>query len=131
MSKQKMNYGRYEKDRFIKVVQFSKAVLWKSREISLSRLTCANFKVKGTKYVIFEDPKKNERWVATLDELRPYAKYKREGQEEQYYFPIHVFKKEPIDPGKKFKASDTPRGEKARIEMMEQNEKNLKAFDEM
>lgn len=127
----RINYGRFEKDRFIKQVRFSKAVLWKSREISLSRITTIAFKPKGVKYVVFEDLVKNERWTASLDELRPVARFKREGQEEQYYFPISVFKKEPIDPSKKFKASDTPRGEKVKLEMLAQNEENLKAFDEL
>lgn len=127
----KMNYGRFEKDRFIKQVRFSKAVLWKSREISLPRVTCVAFKPKGVKYVVFEDLVKNERWIASLDVLRPVTKFKREGQEEQYYFPIEVFEKEPIDPKKKFKASDTPRSVKEHIEL-EENAKQLVAdFDAM
>lgn len=126
-----MNYGRFEKDRFIKQVRFSKAVLWKSREISLSRVTTVAFKPKGIKYVVFEDPVKNERWTASLDDLRPVARFKREGQEEQYYFPIAVFKKTPIDPSKSFKPSDTPRGQKLVMEAIEAQKEMHDIFDKM
>ena len=50
------------------------------------------FKERGTELVIFEDERKNERWSASVLELQAVAILKTEGQEEQFYYPINVFK---------------------------------------
>lgn len=91
-----INLGHFKGHRYIKLVSFSKAVLWKDRQISLRASVCKQFKERGVTEVVFEDHKKNERWIASVDTLRDVKIYKKEGQEAQFYFPISAFKKEPI-----------------------------------
>jgi len=88
----KFNHGTFRGKKYIKRVDFSKAVLWKDKQISLNRLITNQFKIRGTEWVIFEDERKNERWSASVSELREVRVLKKEGQEEQFYFPISVFK---------------------------------------
>lgn len=92
----KFNTGRFVGDRYIKKVSFSKAVLWKDREISLSPAITCQFKPRGIKWIIFEDEYKNERWKVSYERAKKVAYKKKVGQEVQYYMPISVFEKEPI-----------------------------------
>ena len=89
---QKFNAGTFEGNKYIKRVNFSKAVLWKDRQISLNTSVTSQFKSRGTELIIFEDERKNERWTASVSELRAVAVLKTEGQEKQFYFPISAFK---------------------------------------
>ena len=88
----RFNTGKFVGNKYIKQVSFSKAVLWKDRQISLNTNITMQFKIRGTTEVVFEDERKNERWIATVDELRAVKILKQEGQEKQFYFPISVFK---------------------------------------
>ena len=88
----KFNQGKFIGNKYIKCVNFSKAVLWKSRQISLRPAVVHQFGERSTKLVIFEDKLKNERWSASVLELQAVAVLKTEWQEEQFYYPISVFK---------------------------------------
>lgn len=92
----KFNPGRFSGKKYVKQVSFSKAVLWKDRQISLSTRITSQFKNRGTEEVIFEDERKNERWIAKVSDLRKMAVLKKEGQETQFYFPITAFKVQKI-----------------------------------
>ncbi len=87
-----INLGEFVGNKYIKKVNFSKAVLWKDKQISLNTIVTRQFKAYATSVVIFEDERKGERWTATVDKLRANKIFKKEGQEEQFYFPISVFK---------------------------------------
>ena len=91
-----INPGVFKNDHYIKQVSFAKAVLWKSREISLSPKITNQFLAHNTKKVIFQDLKKNEQWTADVETLRANRVKKTVGQEEQWYFPISIFTKSPI-----------------------------------
>jgi len=92
-----INYGIFNGDTYTKIVKFSKAVLWKDRQIPLPGIVAKQFKSRGIKTVIFQDDSKKERWIADTDKLRDVAVYKQVGQEAQFYLPISVFKKERYD----------------------------------
>lgn len=93
-----INRGEFIKDTYYKSVVFNKAVLWKSREISLPPEIVKQFKPKGVTTVVFEDKKKGERWTALVETLREHFTVKQVGQEKQYYFPIEVFTKAKLQP---------------------------------
>ena len=86
------NLGRFEGNKYIKRVNFSKAVLWKDKQISLRADVCNQIRERGVEFIVFEDERKNQRWTASVSELREVAVRKTEGQEEQFYFPIGIFK---------------------------------------
>lgn len=92
----KINTGKFEGDKYIKHVDFSKAVLWKDREISLSPVVTRQFKWRGINQIIFEDHKKGERWVVDYQTAKANAKLKQVGQEPQFYMPIEIFDKEEL-----------------------------------
>lgn len=94
----RMNLGSFIGDTYVKRVKFSKAVLWKSREISISPMITSQFKYKNTKYVVFEDVDKNERWRIAVDSMRSVATLKTEGQERQWYIPIEAFEVSKLQP---------------------------------
>ena len=105
----KFNPGKFVGNKYIKQVSFSKAVLWKDRQISLNDSITRQFKPRGIEFVVFEDERKNERWTATVETLRTWKERKQEGQEAQFYFPISVFKKEKIRDEKELKqTSEVP-----------------------
>lgn len=88
----KFNKGKFEGNKYIKRVSFSKAVLWKNKEISLPPIIVHRFKTSATTVVMFEDERKNERWSASVSELERVGQLKKEGQEPQFYYPIAAFK---------------------------------------
>lgn len=93
----KINRGIFIKNNYEKQVDFSKAVLWKTREISIPPEVF--YKIfKTCKLIIFYDRKKNERWTVDVTTAFNHKVLKKEGQESQYYFPISIFKVEPIKP---------------------------------
>jgi len=95
--KKKINKGKIIGDTYYKNVEFSKAVLWKDRQISIPKEVRDNIRAGGVKTIVFSDEKKNERWVASIEEVAKSAIYKQEGQEPQFYIPIGIFKKERIN----------------------------------
>lgn len=86
-----MNRGKFIGNTYFKEVNFSKAVLWKDKQISLSPTITKQFRNRGTKKIIFQDNKKREQWIVDIDTARKYKIYKKEGQEYQFYLPISIF----------------------------------------
>lgn len=101
----RFNTGQFKGTTYTKKVSFAGAVLWKDKQISLNLAITNLFKTNKTETVIFEDESRNERWTASVDELRVVRILKTEGQERQFYFPISVFKVTPI---KKVKVPKPP-----------------------
>ncbi len=87
-----MNLGHIEGNKYKKFVNFSKAVLWKSREISINKMVAEEW-LPSVEFVEFEDRNKAEVWIARVKDIQNKWVLKKEGQEPQYYIPIEVFKK--------------------------------------
>ena len=92
----KFNPGTFSGDDYIKEVDWNKAVLWMTRQISLRPSVCEEIVRRGTKRVIFIDKVKGIKHIADVSVLRENKKLKRVGQEEQFYFPISIFTEEKI-----------------------------------
>lgn len=88
-----INYGMYYPDTYTKYVTFAKAVLWKTRELSVPVKTMNQIEEKGIKKMEFIDVNKREKWTFSTDEVIGNMKLKKVGQEEQFYFPISLAKK--------------------------------------
>lgn len=91
-----MNKGKFEDDNYYKYVDFSKAVLWKDKQLSLPPFIIAGFNAYDTKKAIFTDLKKKEKWIFNTDDILTHGKWKKVGQEKQLYFPIWLAKKKSI-----------------------------------
>jgi len=100
-----MNIGAIKGKKYIKYVDFSKAVLWKDRQISLSRGAGRAIMKNNVEKIEFIDRKKGEKWSAPVSKVRASATLKQVGQEEQHYIPIEVFKVEKM--GKKLPTQKT------------------------
>lgn len=83
-----MNKGTFTKHYFIKYVEFSKAVLWKDKQLSLPVSTFIRIQENKTQILRFVDLKKSEVWDFLVDKVNLNRTLKKEGQEPQYYFPI-------------------------------------------
>jgi hypothetical protein len=94
-----INYGHIYGSTYRKVVSFSKAVLWKDREISLHKKIVDKYLGDNSKifFVEFLDPVKKELWRAPLPKLQKIWRLKQEGQEPQYYMPIEAFSRKSMD----------------------------------
>lgn len=92
----RINQGEFIGDYYRKVVQFSKAVIWKERCISLNPQVIKAIYARNTRLIVFEDYGKNERWVIKVADFLKNASIKKIGQEEQYYCHIDFFNKMPI-----------------------------------
>lgn len=91
-AKQKINYGSFNGNIYAKHVEFSKAVLWKDRQLSIPKHVFIGLQAHSTTEMRFIDYKKGEMWVFDPDMVRSFGTWKTEGQEEQYYFPIELAK---------------------------------------
>lgn len=91
-----MNYGSFSEDTYTKKVSFSKAVLWHTRQLSLRRDIIDEIKARGIKKIVFADRMKAEMWIFKPEKVFEHMELKRVGQEHQYYFPIDLAKKEPM-----------------------------------
>lgn len=94
----KINPGNFIGEKYVKRVSFSKAVLWKDKQISLNPQTVAVIKNRGIKSIVFEDHDKNQRWMMSTTTFLNNAQSKRVGQETQYYIGIGLFEKTEIVP---------------------------------
>lgn len=92
-----MNRGTINKKQYIKIVSFSKAVLWKNRELSMPKEIWDMVLRHQVIELVYIDYKKQEKWTFLMEHVKQFAKYKKEGQEEQFYFPIQLAKKEQIE----------------------------------
>ena len=65
----KINRGWFFGDEYTKNVKFSKAVLWKDRELSLPIYIMDKILKENVHTIIFKDPSKKEKWVFKADEV--------------------------------------------------------------
>lgn len=93
-----MNYGIFRGDKYLKKVVFSKAVLWHTRQLSLRKDIMDRIKRDEIKKIVFQDDLKGERWIFKPEKVFKTMTIKAVGQEEQYYFPIDICKKEKFPP---------------------------------
>ena len=91
----KINRGVFADKQYTKYVNFNKAVLWKDRELSLPIYIIAGFNAYHTEKVVFIDRGRGEKWIFKVEDVKDKGRRKTVGQEEQYYFPIEMAKKEP------------------------------------
>lgn len=96
--KNKINFGVFRGDVYIKKVVFSKAVLWKDRQLSLRADVMNRIKLEGIKKIIFIDETKGEQWTFKPEKVFADMKKKTVGQEAQYYFSIDLARKKEIAP---------------------------------
>lgn len=94
--KKKINRGKFVNQQYTKYVNFSSAVLWKDKELSLPKFILAGFRAYGTLKVVFIDRGKGEKWIFKVQDIRDKGRFKTVGQEEQWYFPIEMAKKKPV-----------------------------------
>ena len=93
----KINEGKIEGQRYIKRVEFSKAVLWKDKQISLNPVIVSKCQDHGVLEIWFEDYKKNERWIISMQDFVHNSTLRLVGQERQFYCPISLFDREIIN----------------------------------
>ena len=93
-----INKGKidFENSTFIKHVVFSKAVLWKDRQLSIPREMMDKIIRLNISKMEFYDETKNEVWEFPVEKVRATMILKKVGQEPQYYFPIGLAKKRNI-----------------------------------
>lgn len=92
-----MNKGKFNGTTYAKYIDFSKAVLWKDRQLSVPKFVMMGMNAYQTKEMRFIDTNKGEMWIFNPDEVRAKGKFKTVGQEEQFYFPIDIAKKEKVN----------------------------------
>jgi len=93
----KINKGFINGDTYTKEVSFKKAVLWMVKEISIHKDVAEKLIDEDIKWIEFIDRVKKEVWRAKAEKVKAVWKLKQFGQEPQYYIPIQVFDKLPID----------------------------------
>lgn len=77
--------------KYIKYVNWNKAVLWKDKQISLNPVIVDKFQEHKTEKVLFVDELKNKVHIALVSDLNKHGMLKKEGQEPQWYYPITIF----------------------------------------
>lgn len=95
-----INKGKVVGQYYIKDVSFSKAVLWKDKQLSIPPEVYD--RIRGLKEWHFRDFGKGEVWVFVTKDVLPFCLVKKEGQEDQYYFPINLARKTTLNVYKKF-----------------------------
>jgi len=88
-----MNLGTIEGDRYIKYVDFNKAVLWKNRQLSITKAVWDRLQNSPVVFLEFRDRNKGN-WIFRKRDLQEQGQLKVEGQEYQMYFPIDLRIKE-------------------------------------
>lgn len=91
-----INTGKVEGNTYIKIISFDKAVLWKTRELSLQPKILWGLINTGVQELKFIDRGKGEEWTFDIKAVSQRAKLRKEGQEPQFYFPIEMAKKESL-----------------------------------
>lgn len=95
-TKHKINYGKFNGTTYAKYVDFSKAVLWKDRELSIPKFVFMGMNAYNTTEMRFIDRGKGEMWIFDAAKVKQSGVWKQVGQEEQFYFPIELAKKVTI-----------------------------------
>ena len=72
-----MNYGKFRKEEYKKLVSFSKAVLWHTRQLSLRVDIMNRIKNEGIKRIVFQDDLKGEKWVFKPEKVFKVMQRKR------------------------------------------------------
>jgi len=85
-----INQGYFFADTYNKKVRFSKAVLWKDKQISLGIPIINRLMADLINTVIFKDDLKKEIWTFKTKDILLNMVLRKIGQEEQYYFPIDL-----------------------------------------
>lgn len=86
----KINKGFIKGDRYIKYIDPSMAVLWKTRELSLRPEIISNLMLSKVKEMVFINYNTYIGWVFKVDKIIDNMILKKVGQEEQYYFGIDL-----------------------------------------
>lgn len=94
--KKLINKGSFHGDIYSKYVNFSKAVLWKDRELSVPKIILIGLNAYNTKEMRFIDSEKGEMWVFNPPEVIAKGHWKVVVQEEQWYFPIDIAEKRKL-----------------------------------
>jgi hypothetical protein len=94
--KKSVNRGKFNQDVYVKYIDFNKAVLWKDRELSVPRIVLMGMNAYNTQKMRFVDLDKKEVWIFNAPEVLAKGKWKRVGQEEQWYFPIDIASKRKV-----------------------------------
>lgn len=93
----KYNPGTIKGNQYIKKVSFSKAVLWKDKQLSLRENVIQGLVSREIKEIVFQDVRKKEEWIFQVKDVVENMILKVVGQEPQFYFPIELAKKIKID----------------------------------
>jgi len=88
-----VNKGIFKPDKYIKHVSFSRAVLWKNRELSLPPSIMKKIEKEKIPLIRFIDDGKQEQWDFDTEDVVRLMMLKQVGQEKQYYFPIGLAKR--------------------------------------
>jgi hypothetical protein len=91
----KLNYGKIVGDKFIKIVNWNKAVLWMARKVSVNLADSIKIMDNPVNFVEFHDRGGDGSITirrATKEEVVKAWKKEQYGQEPQYYIPIEIFK---------------------------------------
>lgn len=88
--REEINRGIIKNGKYIKYINPSEAVLWKTRELSLRPDILTMIMQRGVKEMIFINKKTYFGWVFNTDKVIDKMKLKRVGQEPQYYFSIDL-----------------------------------------
>lgn len=95
-----MNRGIIENNIYEKIVNFSKAVLWKDRQLSVPVDIFKQIKKEKCFEMRYIDRGKGEIWKFKVEDIEKNHELKTVGQEEQMYFPIELAKKISIEDNK-------------------------------
>ena len=88
----KINYGHFEGDVYIKYIDYNKAVLWMTRQISLPKAVVDRIIENKIKTIRFIDEKKKIQYEVPVETAQKIWEYKVKFQEPQYYFSIEFLK---------------------------------------
>lgn len=94
--RKRINKGYLKNGIYYKEVSFSKAVLWMTKELSLRTGIMWSLKANNIKKLVFIDKKKKEKWSFKREDIEKEGSLKMFGQEEQWYFPIHLATKSKL-----------------------------------
>jgi hypothetical protein len=101
-----INKGYFEGIAYVKIVDFNKAVLWKTKELSVPMTIMDKIKLLGISEMRFVDWKKKQQWNFDAAEVAAHGKEKQVGQEPQWYFPIGLATKVALKGGEQNNAKN-------------------------
>lgn len=93
-----INSGKYDllNDCYVKFVNFSKAVLWKDRQLSLPLPIMKRIEEYNLNKIVFIDKGKKEKWEFKTEKVKASGQVRTVGQEPQWYFPIELAVKSTV-----------------------------------